>query len=235
MNSDKQEMAEMNKEKKQSVEKVKGMNLKEAKKAISSAQRLHEAEQKLLKMQGEVAQALSILRALVEKMSEFQTKNNNTATAVVGLNQKVNSIMSVLDNSNVVKQTVIEEEIVQQKIKAMTDKVGALKEKNIIKDSDGVVKETSFVVMEERAFSGELVSPRTQVILAALNEEVRAKLLGAKIGDTVSLGENKNSISVLEVYDLVENKSAEDKAEGNMSDEEIEQMEKDEQTQGAQY
>lgn len=201
------------------------MNMKEAKKELSSAQRLHDAEQKVLKMQGEMSQVLSVLRELVLKMGEFQQQSTTSGNAMSELGKRVDSIIAVLDTKSVASRDSINQEMVNIKIKDLTSKVENLKTKDVIRLTDSVVRETSFLVVEERNTAGELVSPRTQFILATLSEDNRNALLGKKSGEQVSLGEGKNNLTLLEVYDIVEKQ---EEPEGTLSDEEIKALESEE-------
>jgi hypothetical protein len=195
------------------------MNLKEAKKEISSAQRLHETELNLKKMETQIQQITSILRELVLKMGNMQQNENRITFALQDLGKKVDTMVGVLDSSNVLSKKLVDDAITTRKVGELVEKTEQLKANGVIVPTD-VVGDISFLVIEERSSSGELVSPRTQCLLGSLSEENRSKLLGAKVGDSISLGEGKNTVTIMELYNIVEKNET-------VSEEEIAQMEQE--------
>lgn len=203
------------------------MTVGDVKKSISSAKRLHDAEQKLLAMEGQIAQYAQILRDLIMQMSKINDNSNGLSGAVGELNKKVDAMLGLLDAGKQATKTAVQDELTALKIQDLSDKVKALKDQNLIVENVDEVNSKSFLVVEERTQDGKLVSPRTQFLVSALSQDIQESLLKAKAkaGDVISLGEGKNVLSILESYVVVQDQG--------ISDDELTQMEQSEQSESA--
>lgn len=182
-------------------------NMKEAKKQISSAQRLHDLEQKTMHMQQSMQEQLEVLKQVISRLTAIQNNGKNLAAGVDSVNQKINAMVSLLESDSKVTNERLLDKITQLKVESLEKQTAALKEQGLLEEMTDGLDDSSYVVLEERTPSGELFSPRTQLLVASLTEELRGKLAGSKKGDTVSLGENKNSVTILETYRVVNNES----------------------------
>jgi len=65
------------------------------------------------------------------------------------------------------------------------------------------VDEKNFVVGQEVDDTGKVLNPRLQFVLGALNEDLRNKIKGAKVGDSVVFQEGKLKFDLQEAYAVV--------------------------------
>lgn len=72
--------------------------------------------------------------------------------------------------------------------------------------ADEQVGNDSFIIGEEQNEMGEVINPRLQFAIYAIQkEEVRNKLIGGKVGDVLNLEEGKMKFKVNEVYKIQQN------------------------------
>lgn len=180
------------------------MSFAEAKKTISSAQRLHEVEQKTRQLSQNQEDQLQVIRTMVLRLGELQEKIENLSQTASDLGRRIDTMVSVYETNNTLSKQLVQDSLVAQKVQELTANVEKLKQNNLIVEDGNEVKEASFVVIEERTKDGQLISPRTQFILNNMTEEIKTKLLGQKVGDSVSLGDDKNTVVILEVYQIVQ-------------------------------
>ena len=184
------------------------MSFAEAKKTVSSAQRLHEAEQKIRQLSQNQEDQLQVIRTMVLRMGELQEKIENLSQTASDLGRRLDTIVSVYESNSTLSKQLVQDSLVEQKVQELTANVEKLKQNNLIVQDGDEVKENSFVVIEERTKDGQLISPRTQFILSNMTEEIKTKLMGQKVGDSVSLGDDKNTVILLEVYQIVQKEEA---------------------------
>lgn len=89
--------------------------------------------------------------------------------------------------------------MVDNNVEELKNKVDTLISQGILVGEQSATA-TSFVVGREVDESGKVVNPRLQFTMAALQPEVREKLVGSMPGQTVTLQEGKLKFEVMEVY-----------------------------------
>jgi hypothetical protein len=121
--------------------------------------------------------------------------------AIKLLGNKVDSMVKLsvrgeaLNDDNIAKVMIENNEI------ELKTKVENLKFQGALADAD-VASEDSFMVAKEVNDSGEVVNPRLQFAIASFADEVKSKLIGSKIGDTVTIEEGKLKLQVTEIYKI---------------------------------
>jgi hypothetical protein len=142
-------------------------------------------------------------------MAAFQTMDNmvrdimTIKEAIKLLGNKVDSIVKALEVSmpTTINDDILSKLMVENNVAELRNKVGDLVSQGILAPQE-VVDDNSFLVGRELNDAGEVVNPRIQFALQALQEEMRAKIKGSKAGDVLSLEEGKLKFEVLETYSV---------------------------------
>lgn len=159
----------------------------------TATQRLEDAEQVLL-------QAIQTIN--------MQSRDILTLKdAVKLLGNKLDAIVKASVGGEPLNDEVLSRIMVENNIEELKQKIVNLVNAGALTASE-VTTETSFIVGEETDEFDEVVNPRLQFAVTALNPEARIKVLGAKAGDTVSFGDNTRGLRLLEVYEIGAPKSS---------------------------
>ncbi len=141
-------------------------------------------------------------------MACFQTMDNMTRDilsikeAIKLLGNKVDSIVKASERGQPLNDDILSKIMVENNVAELKEKVTGLLAQGILAPQE-VVDDNSFLVGREVNDSGEVVNPRLQFTLQALQEDMRAKIKGSKPGDVISLQEGKLKFEVLETYSVV--------------------------------
>lgn len=118
------------------------------------------------------------------------------------LTDNAEALLGLLVDQGVVSKTNFEERKSQAKMQHLISEVNRLVDEDIIEKTNGPVEDANFIVMEERRPDGSVFSPRTQLLVNSLDAETKAKVLGAQIGQEISLGEGRTTVVVQEIYQM---------------------------------
>jgi hypothetical protein len=135
----------------------------------------------------------------------FQTLDNMARDimvikeAIKLLGNKVDSIVKASERGLVVNDDLISKIMVENNVEELKEKVSSLVAQGVLVTQD-VVGDDSFIVGRELSEAGEVVNPRLQFALGAIQEEMRGKIKGSKAGDVLTLEEGKLRFEVTEVY-----------------------------------
>jgi regulator of replication initiation timing len=151
-----------------------------------------------------VGQKIDDLEAAM--INAYQMMNNMAADIAASkesshlLGMKTEAIISLLASGSAVTSESVVESVQSQRAQRMADDVSNLVAQGVLTASDAV-SERSFVVARDldKDGSGKVVNPRLQFVVNNLDEETKAKLLGAAPGTIIST-EGKNQLEILEVY-----------------------------------
>lgn len=149
-------------------------------------------------------------------MAGFQTMDNMTRDimvikdAVKLLGNKVDSIVKATERGQPLNDEVLAKIMIENNVSELKEKVTGLVSQGILAPQESV-DDNSFVVARELSDSGEVVNPRIQFALQAVQEHLRSKIRGSKPGDVLVLEEGKLKFELLETY-AVQPPKAEDVA-----------------------
>lgn len=181
--------------------KNKGDNMKTERQPIrSSAERLAEVESNLKALTESVGGFLDALRTVLMKVADLEVTQEQ---ALKKVSDDLKALKGTLVDSNPNLSEMIREKAIENKVNELTNALDLMKTQGHIKEGNGEITEKSFLVLQEFGPAGEIISARTQVILAGLEEEVKNSLLGKKVGETIGLGDGKATVSIQEVYEIV--------------------------------
>jgi hypothetical protein len=124
------------------------------------------------------------------------------------LNKRTEAIIQVAAPETGITSDAVSDVVVKMNVEDLKAQVAAhLANGHLVPSEE--VSDNSYVVAEEYNPDGSLANPRVQFRLDSLDDATKELLKGKKAGDSVSLGENKTSAKVLEVYALAEPKAPE--------------------------
>jgi hypothetical protein len=123
--------------------------------------------------------------------------------AIKLLGGKVDAIVKATMAGEDLNDEVLSRIMVDNNVVELRNKVSQLISSGMLALSEEPINETNFVVGREVDDEGKVLNPRLQFIVRSLQENLRAKILGAKTGDAVSFQEGKLKFEIQEVYSVV--------------------------------
>lgn len=146
------------------------------------------------------------LRKMIEVMATEMDKIQQSQIAIA---QRLDATLKVASEGELNEKNV-NEFVANYEIKRMKAQTDVLIEQGVFVPSE-TLEASGFVIGRELDKDGVVISPRTQAAVASLPEEVKEKLIGAKIGDLVTFSDDKLSFQVDEIFSIVtpEEKTAE--------------------------
>lgn len=121
--------------------------------------------------------------------------------AIKLLGNKVDSIVKASERGQPLNDEVLSKIMIENNVEDLRGKVTSLVSQGILAPQE-VVDDNSFLVGREVNETGEVVNPRLQFSLQALQEDMRGKIKGSKPGDIIALQEGKLKFEVLETYSV---------------------------------
>lgn len=140
-------------------------------------------------------------------MALYQTADNmardlmTVKEAIKLLGNKLDAVVKASNRGEQLNDDVISKIMVENNIEELKSKVTDLVNQGILVASEEV-GEQSFVVGREIDENGEVKNPRMQFVVSALNQDVRSKFPGAKVGQTLDLQEGKWKFEIQEAYSI---------------------------------
>lgn len=147
-------------------------------------------------------------------MSIYQTVDNlardftNFREAIKLLNNKVDSIVKASSTGEPINDGVINRIMIENNVEELSNKTKLMVSQGILVAQE-VVGDDSFVVGSELNEDGTVANPRLQFALFALQQELRDKIKGSKVGDVLTLQEGKLKFKVIENYQIQQPKTQE--------------------------
>lgn len=155
----------------------------------NASQRIEDLEQALMAAYQTLNQMAGDLSTIKEAIKLLGNKSDAVAKAA-GLSDDV--ISAIMVDNNVAE------------LKSKTDN---LVTSGVLSTVESIAAD-SFVIGKEVDDDGKVVNPRLQFALSSLNQDLQDKLVGAKVGDVVTLQEGKLKLEVMEVYKIATQESA---------------------------
>lgn len=154
----------------------------------TAAQRIEDLEQGMMAMYQTLDQMARDLMTIKE--------------AIKLLGNKMDSIVKASQRGEALTDEVISKIMVENNMEELKSKVQALVDQGVLVPAEEVT-DTSFVVGREMNDQGEIQNPRMQFVLSALEESVRAKFPGSKVGQVLDLKDGKWKFEITETYNIV--------------------------------
>lgn len=157
------------------------------------------------KKQGDNRSASQRLSDLENAVMSLFNVNDNLASDVMTLknalkllDNKVNSIVKASAAGEPLTDAVLTRIMVENNVAELTQKVTNMVEQGFL-IAEEQVSESSFIVARELTDKDEVINPRLQFALKALSPELQTKLLGVKVGETLTVKEGLK-VKLLESY-----------------------------------
>lgn len=166
----------------------------------SSAERLAEAEVKLEALTESMNGFLDALKTVLLKVADVEITQEQ---ALKRVSDDLKALKGTLTDSNPNLNEMIREKSIENKVTELSSALEQMKSEGLLTNGNGEVTEKSFLVLQEFNKNGDIISARTQVIVAGLEDSIKQTLLGKKVGETIDLGEEKATVSIQEVYEVV--------------------------------
>ena len=123
--------------------------------------------------------------------------------AIKLLGNKIDAIVKATQRGEDLTDEVIGNIMVQNNVADLKARVDQLVASGTLVATLEPVDEKNFVVGQEVDDTGKVLNPRLQFVLGALNEDLRNKIKGAKVGDSVVFQEGKLKFDLQEAYAVV--------------------------------
>lgn len=147
-------------------------------------------------------------------MSLYQTADSMardlmTAKEVISLlGNKIDAIVKASGLGQPLTDDVISRIMVENNCEKLAERVKLMTAQGIIVPSEQI-NDNSFVVGCEVNEVGEVTNPRYQFALVALPPQIRARMIGGRVGDLLNLQEGTMKFKVNAVYDIQQPKAPE--------------------------
>lgn len=160
-------------------------------------------------------------------MSLYQAADNmardmgTIKEAIKLLGNKLDAVVKASERGESLNDTVIAKIMVENNVEELRSKVLDLVNKGVLASTEEV-QLNSFVVGRELSEDGAVQNPRMQFVVAQLQENVRNKFPGSKVGQILDLEEGKWKFEVQEIYNIQTPEQMQQQAEDEMQSKESE-------------
>jgi hypothetical protein len=153
-------------------------------------------------------QAVASQKPAVDSLLQSQGEMNLVKDALRILNKKTEAIIQVANPETGITVKSVSDLVIQMNVTDLKAQVDGYIQSGHLTPTDEVTA-NSYLVCEELNTDGTTANPRIQFRLDSQDEATSSALLGKKVGDTASFGENRFSAKLLEIYTLTEPKAPE--------------------------
>jgi hypothetical protein len=158
-------------------------------KKLNAAQRLESIEKSLV---------------LVDKtIHELYKSIEGLRLAGKSLSNKVDSIIAASSAGQQINDDVINKIMTENNVSELKQRIESLKASGQLVEGEEINDLSLMVLREVDPDTGEVANPRIQIAFQLLAETTKNLIRGKKAGDVVAMGEDKLSLEVLEVYNIV--------------------------------
>jgi hypothetical protein len=141
--------------------------------------------------------------ALDQALANLATTTQNMVKTMRMLNTKMDSLIVANERKIDISNASIESLMVEENVRDLKARLEQMKAQGFLGESASEISETSFVVGRELHHeSREVQNPRIQFGVQNVSADTRSKLLGKKVGDLVSFGENEHLLEIEEIYPI---------------------------------
>lgn len=150
-------------------------------------------------------QGVASMKPAVESLMKSQGEMALVKDALRLLNKKTEAIIQCAASETGINVTSVSNLVIKMNVDELQAQVSGYVSNGYLTPTDEVAA-NSYLVCEEYNQDGTLANPRIQFRLDSQDEATSNSLLGKKVGDSVSFGENKFSAKILEIYMVTEPK-----------------------------
>lgn len=161
-------------------------------KKMNASQKIEFLEKTILSYVKQSGQQMEILADEIDKIRNSQ----------VSLSKRLNATIEASNTDDLVTKIMT-----QRNVEDLEGKVKFLEEQGVLKkNKEAAITENTFVVGRELDSEGNEVNPRIQFAVNSLDDGLKGKLFGHKIGDIVKPEEEEGSytLEVVDIYDIID-------------------------------
>jgi len=122
------------------------------------------------------------------------------------LGNKIDAVVKLLNASKELSNDNIASVMVDNKAAKLAENTNNLVKNGVLVQTDSV-DNNSFVVGREVMDDGVVINPRIQFTVESSQDNLKTKLLGAKVLDKILVQEGKAQLEILEIYSINEPKA----------------------------
>jgi hypothetical protein len=164
----------------------------------TATQRIEDLE----KVVASIYQATSKLIAATEDLMKKSDDMVLVKEALKILNRKTEAIVQAATPESGITEASVSNFLIQLNTSDLKAQTAAYVTNGQIAVSDTVAGD-SFLACEEVNKDGTVINPRIQFRMDSQPQETQDALTGKKVGDSVSFGDNKFGVNILEIYSLL--------------------------------
>jgi hypothetical protein len=139
----------------------------------------------------------------LKALSAVNNEHETIKEALRLLANKLDSVVKLINSSQELSDANISTVMVQNKADQLAQNTASMVQNGVLTQSE-TIEANSFVVGREVEDNGNVINPRIQFTVGSAQENLRAKLLGAKVLDKILVEEGKAKLEVLEIYSINE-------------------------------
>jgi hypothetical protein len=159
---------------------------------MNATQRIEALENLFSNLGGRLDEQFKIVAEEINRLNELN----------VALAKRLNAIIKAGDEGDINNKSV-KGIIISEAAKELKSKVEMLVEQGILNlNNDKEIDNNTFVVAREVDSEGEEINPRTQFLVGSLQEDAKKLLLGRKSGDSINDAGLKQTLIIMETYDV---------------------------------
>jgi len=125
---------------------------------------------------------------------------------------KVDAVVKAVNQGGNITDEILNKFMLENQINELKNKVDALVKSGVLVPSESV-QENSLVVIRELDPNGQVTVARNQFAFSSLVPMYKEKLLNAKVGANITIGDAGDSIEILEIYSIAQPKETTPTAE----------------------
>jgi hypothetical protein len=125
---------------------------------------------------------------------------------------KVDAVVKAVNQGGHITDEILDKFMLENQINELKNKVDTMVKAGVLTPSEAV-QENSLVVIRELDPNGQVTAVRNQFAFSTLVPMYKEKLLGAKVGASIAIGDAGDSIEILEIYNIAQPQEAAPAAE----------------------
>lgn len=141
------------------------------------------------------------LKGTLQALGAVDNEQSVIKEALSLIGAKLDAVVELLREDKELSDANISNRMIEKKATKMAEGTETLVKQGILVANE-TVDENCFIVGRELMEDGSVVNPRIQFTVESTKPLLKAKILGAKVLDKISVEEGKASLEVLEIYSI---------------------------------
>ena len=189
-------------------EESKKAPIKTATERLSSLENIVAASsERIVAIQNQAEGTIATINDLIQALQEILVSTNQVGRRIDRLEQNLSmlsarqGVIVKLASSGTLNEENYVNEVVRLKTESLKAEVDYMVKSGALVASEGPVEASDYLVTEELDADEKVVNPRAQFGLETMTEEVKNKVVGAKLGDVIKMSD-EYSLRILEIYSI---------------------------------